>query len=145
MRRVSRLSRVAWAALCALLGVSTLLPAAAADLTARDIAILLFHSAPGSHPSLNNRNLARLDLAGLNFKQADLRQANLFGSDLTDADLSGTDLTGARLDRVTLIGARLDVETLDGASMLRPSTSSTLKPRHNEEQSFKGDSWRRVK
>ena len=70
-------------------------PAFAADLTARDMSILLFHAAPGSHPALSNRNLTRLDLAGLDFKKADLRQSNFFGADLSGANLSGADLRGA--------------------------------------------------
>jgi hypothetical protein len=101
-------------------------PAFAADMTARDVSILVFHAAPGSHPSLDHRDLTRLDLSGLDFKQADLSQSNLFGADLSGANLSGTDLSGAILDRVTLVGAKLDGARLDNASLMRPSSFSTL-------------------
>lgn len=120
-------------------------PTSAADLTAKDISVLLFHAAPDSHPALRNRNLTRLDLAALDFKKADLRQADLFGSDLTGANLSGADLTGASLDRATLIGARFDGATLDDATMMRPSTTSTLVPVPQEAPSLKGASLKRVK
>jgi uncharacterized protein YjbI with pentapeptide repeats len=121
------------------------LTASAADLTAREISTLLFHTAPDSRPTLSNRNLTRLDLASLDFKKADLRQVNFFGSDLTGANLSGTDLTGASLDRATLIAARFDGATLDDATMMRPSTTSTLIAIPSEAPSLKGASLKRVK
>lgn len=134
------------AAFGALLGTTLLLSSAmAADLTARDVSLLLFRAAPGSHPALSNRNLTRLDLAALDFKKADLRQTNFFGSDLTGANLSETDLQGARLDRTTLIGTRLNGAILDDATMMRPSTTSTLTPVPSEAPSLKGASLRRVK
>ncbi|HML29876.1 MAG TPA: pentapeptide repeat-containing protein [Hyphomicrobium sp.] len=145
-RRNRTAGPVVKAALCALLAM--MFPAArssAADLSARDISILLFRAAPGSHPALNNRNLTRLDLAALDFKKADLRQANLFGTDLTSANLSGTDLTGASLDRAIIISAHFDGATLDDASIMRPATTSTLVPVPNEAPSLKGASLKRVK
>ena len=120
-------------------------PAMAADLSARDISGLLFHAAPGSHPSLSNRDLTRLDLSGLDFKKADLSKSNLFGADLSGADLSGTDLSGATLDRVTLVGAKLDGARLDNASMMRPSTFSTLASLPAEAPSLKSASLRGAK
>ncbi|CCB65303.1 pentapeptide repeat-containing protein [Hyphomicrobium sp. MC1] len=130
----------------ALLGTTSVFsPVWAADLSARDISILLFRAAPGSHPALNNRNLMRLDLASLDFKKADLRQANLFGTDLTGANLSGVDLSGARLDRAVIISARFDGATLDDASLMRPATTSTLVPIPREAPSLKGASLKRVK
>ncbi len=83
-------------------------PAVASDVTARDIASLLFKAAPGTRPALSGKDLTRLDLANLDFKKANLSGSNLFGADLSGADLSGADLSGAMLDRVTLVGARLD-------------------------------------
>lgn len=137
---------IAMAVFGALLGTTLIFsPARAADLSARDIAVLLFRAAPGSHPALNNRNLMRLDLAALDFKKADLRQTNLFGTDLTGANLSGVDLTGARLDRSVIISARFDGATLDDASLMRPATTSTLVPVPQEAPSLKGASLRRVK
>lgn len=137
---------IAMAVFGALLGTTSIFSAArAADLSARDIAVLLFRAAPGSHPALNNRNLMRLDLAALDFKKADLRQTNLFGTDLTGANLSGVDLTGARLDRSVIISARFDGATLDDASLMRPATTSTLVPIPQEAPSLKGASLRRVK
>lgn len=130
----------------ALLGTTSVFSSAlAADLSARDISILLFRAPPGSHPALNNLDLMRLDLASLDFKKADLRQANLFGTDLTGANLSGVDLTGARLDRAVIISARFDGATLDDASLMRPATTSTLVPIPQEAPSLKGASLRRVK
>jgi uncharacterized protein YjbI with pentapeptide repeats len=136
---------IAGSCLVALFSTLLLSSARAADLTARDIAILLFRAAPGSHPVLSNRNLMRLDLAALDFKKADLRQTNFFGSDLTGANLSGTELQGAILDRATLIGAHLDGAILDDATMMRPSTTSTLTPVPSEAPSLKGASLKRVK
>lgn len=119
-------------------------PAAGADLSARDVSILLFHAAPASHPLLSNQKLVRLDLAGLDFKQADLRQSNFFGSDLSGADLSYADLRGAKLDRVTLIGARLDHANLDDGSLMRPSTTSGFTPLPHEAPSFRSASLKRA-
>ena len=120
-------------------------PSFAADLTARDVAGLLFKAAPGSRPALSGKNLKRLDLAGLNFKKADLSRSDLFGADLSGADLSSANLSGAMLDRVTLIGARLDGANLDHASMMRPSTTTTLTPNPGEAMSFKSASLRGAK
>ncbi|MBS0233576.1 MAG: pentapeptide repeat-containing protein [Proteobacteria bacterium] len=129
-----------WAAVAA----GLMSPALAADLSARDVAIMLFHAAPASHPSLDNRNLTRLDLAGLDFKKADLKRSNFFGADLSGANLSDTDLSGAKLDRVTLIGARLEHAILDDGSLMRPSTFSGLTPLPHEAPSFRGASLKRV-
>ena len=120
-------------------------PSFAADLTARDVAGLLFKAAPGSRPALSGKNLKRLDLAGLNFKKADLSRSDLFGADLSGADLSSANLSGAMLDRVTLIGARLDGANLDHASMMRPSTTTTLTPNPGEAMSFKSATLRGAK
>jgi uncharacterized protein YjbI with pentapeptide repeats len=120
-------------------------PGFAADLTAHDVASLLFKAAPGSRPALSGKNLRRLDLAGLNFHNADLSKSDLFGADLSGADLSGTNLSGAMLDRVTLIGARLDGANLDHASLMRPSTTTTLTPNPGEAMSFKSASLRDAK
>ncbi len=132
-----------------LAGLFALAVTAAADagagLSARDVASLLFKAAPGSHPALNGRDLTRLDLAGLDFKKADLSKSDFFGADLSGANLSGTDLSGASLDRVTLIGARLDGARLDHASMMRPSTFSTIVPLLSEASSFKGASLKSVR
>jgi uncharacterized protein YjbI with pentapeptide repeats len=145
-RKPTGIIKAAFRSTLAVAAISAVLlsPAFAADLTARDIAILLFHAAPGSHPSLSNRNLTRLDLAGLNFKKADLRQSNFFGADLSGANLSDADLRGAKLDRVTLIGARLDGAKLDDGSLMRPSTFSGLTPLRRESPSLKGASLKRV-
>jgi uncharacterized protein YjbI with pentapeptide repeats len=120
-------------------------PGFAAELTARDVAGLLFKAAPGSRPALGGKNLKRLDLAGLDFKSADLSKSDLFGADLSGADLSSTNLSGAMLDRVTLIGARLDGANLDHASLMRPSTTTTLTPNPGEAMSFKSASLRGAK
>lgn len=117
----------------------------AAELTARDVAMLLFKAAPGNPPALGSKNLKRLDLSGLNFKSADLSKSDLFGADLSGADLSSTNLSGAMLDRVTLIGARLDGANLDHASLMRPSTTTTLAPIPGEAISFKSASLRGAK
>jgi len=129
----------------ALVLVSAIGPVSAAGVTARDIASLLFKTAPGTRPSLSGLDLSRLDLANLDFKKADLSKADLFGADLSEADLSGTNLSGAKLDRVTLIGARFDSANLDNASMMRPSTFATLTPRPGEAPSLKMASLKRTR
>lgn len=135
-----RLSRAMAFAFAALLAA----PVTAADFSAREISGLLFHAAAGSRPSLENRDLTRLDLAGLDFKKANLAHSNFFGADLSGADLSDTDLSGALLDRVTMIGGRLDRAKLDDASLMRPSTFSGFTPLPREAPSFTGASLQRV-
>jgi uncharacterized protein YjbI with pentapeptide repeats len=120
-------------------------PGVAADLTARDVASLLFKAPADSRPALSSQNLKRLDLAGLDFKTANLSKSDLFGADLSAADLSGTDLSGANLDRATLIGTRFDGANLDHASMMRPSTSTGLTPIYREAPSFKSASLKGTK
>jgi len=121
------------------------LPAFAAGPSARDIAVLLYKAAPGTHPAMSGRDLRRLDLANLDFKKADLSKTNLFGADLSGANLSGVDLRDAMLDRVTLIGAKLDFANLDHASMMRPSTFTDLRFVRAEAPSFKSATLRGVK
>jgi uncharacterized protein YjbI with pentapeptide repeats len=143
-KRAERVRSIPRWATAAALAIALVPPAKAADLSARDVSILLFHAAPASHPALTNRNFERLDLAGLNFKQADLRQSNFFGADLSGTDLSDTDLRGAKLDRVTLISARLDHSRFDDGSLMRPSTSSGFTPLPREAPSFKDASLKRT-
>ena len=124
----------------ALLSIAVSVSAQATEISARDIAKLLFQTAPGLHPALDGKDLKRLDLSNLDFKKANLSKSDFFGADLSGADLSNTDLSGATLDRVTLVGARLDGANLSNASMMRPSSFSTLNPILREAPSFKAAS-----
>jgi uncharacterized protein YjbI with pentapeptide repeats len=130
-----------------IVAMASVLPvtANAADVSARDIASLLFRIDSGTRPALNGMDLRRLDLADLDFKSANLSRSDFFGADLSGANLSNTDLSGAKLDRVTLVGARLDGADLDNASILRPSTFSTLVPLRSEAPSLKAVSMRGAK
>ena len=79
----------------ALTSIAFAVSAQAAEFSARDIARLLFQTAPGSHPALDGKNLRRLDLSNLDFKKANLSKTDFFGADLSGADLSSTNLSGA--------------------------------------------------
>lgn len=96
------------------------------DLSVREIVSTLFKAKPGERIDFANKNLAYLDLAGLNFKRANLANSDLYGVDLTGANLRGTDLANARLDRAVLIKADLSGANLAGATMLRPTIYSDL-------------------
>lgn len=113
-------------------------PAFGTDMSARQVTKILFEADPARPPDFSGLNLQKLDLAALNFKKARLVRADLFGSDLTGADLSGTNLQFARLDRVTLIGSKFDGADLTGASILRPTSFSTLTEQLTESASFVG-------
>ncbi len=106
--------------------------------SSRRVTELLVASTPAAPADLSRRNLADLDLSGLDFKRAKLAGANLFGADLSGSNLSEADLSGARLDRVVLISTRLDRADLRGATLLRPSTYSTLAAPASEAASFVG-------
>jgi uncharacterized protein YjbI with pentapeptide repeats len=97
-----------------------------ADMTVRDITATLFKAKPGETVDLSNRNLAYLDLAGLNFKAAKLRGSDLYGVDFTGANLRGADLSNTRLDRSVLIRADLAGANLSGATILRPTIYTDL-------------------
>ena len=123
------------AAIAFLLGAR---PSMAADMTARQVTQLLFQADEALPVDFSGLNLQNLDLARLNFKRAKLTNTDLFGSDLTGADLSGTDLKSARLDRVTLINSKFDGANLSGATILRPTSFSTLVEKTCRASSFVG-------
>ena len=112
--------------------------AAGADMTARQVTEMLFQADVALPPDLSGLDLKNLDLAQLNFKRARLTNSDLFGSDLTGADLRGVDLKSARLDRVTLISSKFDGADLTGATILRPTSFSTLTEQLSEASSFIG-------
>ena len=85
----------------ALVSIAVSVSAQATEISARDVAKLLFQTAPGLHPALDGKDLKRLDLSNLDFKKANLSKSDFFGADLSGADLSNTDLSGATLDRAT--------------------------------------------
>lgn len=116
----------------------SLVPTLAGDMTTRQVTELLFKADEALPPDLSGLNLRNLDLAELNFKKAKLAKADLFGCDLTGANLSGVDLTSARLDRVTLINSKFDGADLSGATILRPTSFSTLSEKLQEASSFVG-------
>lgn len=115
------------------------------DMDARQVTQLLFQADPALPPDLSGLNLQNLDLAALDFKRAKLAKADLFGSDLTGANLSGVDLSAARLDRVTLIKSNFDGAVLTGATLLRPTSFSSLSEQLSEASSFVGVQMRDAK
>ncbi len=118
---------------------------AAAELSARDIAVLLVGASPASPADLAGRDLTRLDLSGLDFKAASLEGADLFGADLSGANLAEVNLSGARLDRITMVKTRFDRANLTGASLLRPAGFSTLASLAAEASTFAGANLTRAK
>lgn len=133
------LPRIAAVTGCTLyLTLSASSPAISADRTARQVTEMLFQSDPAAPPDLSGLDLQNLDLAGLDFKKASLARSDLFGSDLTRANLSGANLAAARLDRVTLIQSKFDGADLTGASILRPTSFSSLAEPLSEASSFVG-------
>lgn len=101
-------------------------PLAAAELTARDITLQFHKAEPSVRVDFSGKNLANLDLAGLDFKAAILAKANLYGADLSSANLKGTDLSGAKLDRAIVAKADFTGANMEGASVLRPSIYTSL-------------------
>jgi uncharacterized protein YjbI with pentapeptide repeats len=97
-----------------------------ADMTVREIASALFRADPDAPVDLSRKNLAYLDLSGLDFKRARLSHADLYGVDFTRANLRGADLSQTRLDRAVLIGADLSGANLRGATIRRPTVYSDL-------------------
>jgi uncharacterized protein YjbI with pentapeptide repeats len=109
-----------------------------ADMTVREITTTLFKAKPGERVDLSKRNLAYLDLSGLNFKGADLAHTDLYGVDFTNANLRGTDLSHARLDRAVLIRADLSGANLSGATLLRPTIYTDLSNNSADAPRFAG-------
>jgi uncharacterized protein YjbI with pentapeptide repeats len=112
LRKPSRV-RIAMALLASTIAVQS----EAADLSARDVTVILFESSYAAPADFSGKDLSYLDLAGLDFKGARLSHANLSGSDLTGANLSNTHLRGALLDRATIIRANFENADLRGASL----------------------------
>jgi uncharacterized protein YjbI with pentapeptide repeats len=101
----------------ALLASTITVQSEAADLSARDVTVILFGSSHAAPADFSGKDLSYLDLAGLDFKGARLSYANLSGSDLTGANLSNTHLRSALLDRATIIRANFKNADLRGASL----------------------------
>lgn len=99
--------------------------ATAADMTARQVAVAIFKAPPGVKIDLSSKNLAQLDLAGIDFKAALMARTDLYGADLTRANLAGADLAAAKLDRAVLTKANFTGANLEGASILKPSIFTT--------------------
>jgi uncharacterized protein YjbI with pentapeptide repeats len=110
----------------------------AAERTVRDIVAGLYKADRNQPVDLSGLDLHELDLSGIDFKGARLSGSNLFGADLSGSDLSQVDLKGAHLDRVTIVGTRFDGADLTDASLLRPSTFSTLVAKPGEAINFAG-------
>lgn len=118
----------------------------AADLTARDVSVLLFKAAPGSRPALNGKNLKGLDLAELDLRRAPISPSRISSEPIfREPTFQAQIFPGAMLDRVALIGARLDGANLDNASLMRPSTTTALTPNPSEAISFKSASLKGTK
>ncbi len=108
-----------------LAGVLTAGMATAADMTARQVAVAIFKAPAGEKIDLSAKNLAQLDLAGIDFKAALMARTDLYGADLTGANLAGADLSAAKLDRAVLTKANFTGANLEGASILKPSIFTT--------------------
>lgn len=120
-----RLARRGRAAACTLLLLA--MPAAAADMTARQMTEALVKADAARPLVLDAKDLRLLDLSGLDFKHARMQRADLFGVDLTASDLSGTDLSGARLDRAVVIRSNFSGAKLQNATLMRPTVYTDLK------------------
>jgi uncharacterized protein YjbI with pentapeptide repeats len=113
-------------------------PAAAADLTVRQVIERLLQSGPGRVADFSALDLTYLDLSDLDFRRANLAGADLFGSDLSRANLSGANLSRARLDRTIIIGTNFADADLSNASLLRPAAFSSYEVRADEAPRFAG-------
>ncbi|MCS6943456.1 MAG: pentapeptide repeat-containing protein [Geminocystis sp.] len=69
------------------------------------------------HKQLQNQNLVKADLKGINLANACLRNSDLTFADLENANLSGADLTGCNLKCANLKGADLTNAILDNADL----------------------------
>lgn len=102
-------------------------PAAAADVTARDVTKAMFAArSSGTLPDFSRKDLSYLDLSGLNLSRARLAAANLYGTDFSESQLTGADLAGAKLDRATITRADFSGANLEGATLLRPTVHTSF-------------------
>ncbi len=125
MRQIS--SKMLFLAIVAVAAQTLAARAGENDFNAKQMTEQLFKLEPGSAPlDFSGKTLENLDLSGIDFKRANLEAANLFGTDLSGSKLEGVNLKRANLDRANLIGAIFDGADLSNASLLRPTTTSSL-------------------
>ncbi len=124
--------------LAAVIALGATWPAAAADISVREVADALFRARAGQPIDLGGRSLEGLDLAGLDFKGARLSGADLFGTDLTRTRLVGANLEGVRLDRAIVIRADFTGARLKGAMLRSLTVFSTVDPDPADAPRFKG-------
>jgi len=120
-------------------------PAQAQRLTARDLAQRINELGTGQVLDLSDEDLSELDLSRLDFEKARFRGADLFGVDLSGTSLRKADLREARLDRSTMLGTDFSGADLSDASILRPSTSTTLTITNEARLVFRDARMQRVK
>lgn len=119
--------------------------AAAADMTARQVAVAIYKAPAGEKIDLTAKNLAKLDLAGIDFKAALMGGADLYGADLSRANLAGTNLAAAKLDRAVITKADFTGANLEGASILKPSIFTTPDFNITESPTFANANMRRAR
>lgn len=120
-------------------------PAAAADLSARQVTEMFYKARTGTPVDLSGKDLSFLDLAGVDFKGALLSGANLYGVDLKTANLKGSQLAGVRLDRAAIEGTDFSGANLERASMLRPSVYTRLGINSAKAPKFAGANLRHIR
>lgn len=113
-------------------------PASGAEMTAREVTELLFKAEGQGTVDLSHKDLAFLDLSGINFKQATFEGANLHGVVFTDSNLEGANLKGVVLNLATLSRTNFTNADLEGAQLLRVAFTSSLEPRPSETPRFNG-------
>lgn len=124
--------------LAALVGWAGSKAAQAADLTARQVAVIVHKAAQGEKIDFSGKDLSELDLAGIDFKSALLAKVNLYGTDLSDANLSGVNLAGGKLDRAIMTRANFKSANLEGVTILKPSVFTDPRFDLAESPSFVG-------
>jgi uncharacterized protein YjbI with pentapeptide repeats len=113
-------------------------PAEAAEMTAREVTELLFKAEGQGTIDLSKKDLAFLDLSGINFKRVNFEGANLHGVVFSDSNLEGANLKGAVLNLATLSRTNFTNADLEGASLLRVAFTASLEPRPGEAPRFTG-------
>ncbi len=124
---------------------ASVVPAFAADFTAREVTEAFFKLVPGRVLDFSGKDLSFLDLAGIDFKGATFVNANLYGVDLTRASLKGSNLSGVKLDRAVMIRSDFSGANLSGASIMRPSVYTTLDANREEAPKFSGANLRGIR
>lgn len=121
------------------------LPAAATDMSAREVTEALVKASGGVRADFSGHDLTYLDLSLLDFKGANLSDADLYGTDFTGAKLANADLSHTRLDRAVLIRADFSGAKLEDATILRPTIFTDMSFDQNDAPTFRGAMMQRVR